>query len=52
MGGNGRFFSNPTFVIPTTIGGESTKVAIDLMLVDVPNGFSIDGMSPTREVPK
>jgi hypothetical protein len=52
VGGNGEFFSNPTFVIPTTIGGESTRVIVDLMLVDGPNGFSIDGISLAREVPE
>jgi hypothetical protein len=46
VGGNGRFFSNPTFAIPTT------RAIVDLMLVDVPNGFFIDGMSLAREVPK
>jgi hypothetical protein len=39
VGGNARFFSNPTLAIPTTIGGESTRTIVDLMLVDVPNGF-------------
>jgi hypothetical protein len=45
VGGNGRFFSNPTFAIPTTIGGENTRAIVDFMLVDVPNGFYINGMS-------
>ncbi len=52
MAGNGRCFSNPTFVIPTTIGGGSTKAIVNLMLVDVPNGFSINGMSLAREILK